>query len=211
MPSPIELLIREADVALRTLFPEGARPGSRPMPGAELSEAAMKDEARRHAGGLMRVNHSGEVCAQALYQGQALTAKLPEVREEMQHAAAEETEHLAWCEARLKELDSKPSLLNPLWYAASFGIGALAGLAGDDWSLGFVAETEHQVSAHLQGHLESLPSEDAKTRAIIQQMDIDEREHAKMAERAGARDLPAPVKTLMGLVSKVMTRTSYYF
>jgi ubiquinone biosynthesis monooxygenase Coq7 len=158
----------------------------------------------------MRVNHSGEVAAQALYHGQALTAKLPHVRLAMQHAAREEQDHLAWCEERLKELDSHTSLLNPLWYAMSFGIGALAGLAGDQYSLGFVAETERQVGAHLDEHLQALPENDARSRAILEQMHTDELHHREQALAAGAQELPESVKAVMGVVSKVMTKSSYF-
>ena len=159
----------------------------------------------------MRVNHSGEVCAQALYQGQALTAQLSQVKEQMTQAAAEEIEHLAWCEKRLAELDSKPSLLNPIWYGGSLLLGALAGLAGDKISLGFVAETERQVTAHLQSHLRRIPAEDSKTKVILEQMQVDEEHHAETAVQAGAVELPYLVKKVMSAVSKLMTKSSYYF
>jgi ubiquinone biosynthesis monooxygenase Coq7 len=158
----------------------------------------------------MRVNHSGEVCAQALYHGQALTAKLPTVREEMQQAALEEQDHLAWCEDRLHELNSKPSVLNPLWYGLSFGIGAAAGIAGDKWSLGFVVETEKQVCAHLEEHLQRIPINDERTHAILTQMHQDEDQHRQQAQDAGGAELPPPIKHLMGFISKIMTKTSFY-
>ena len=152
----------------------------------------MDEENRQHAAGLMRINHAGEVCAQALYAGQAVTARNLEVQAEMQQAANEEIDHLSWCKDRLDELESKPSRLDPFWYAGSFAIGAVAGLAGDGWSLGFLKETENQVEAHLEGHIEKLPPEDARSRAILDQMKIDEAKHAKMAEDSGAYDLPRP-------------------
>ncbi|PRD29861.1 UNVERIFIED_CONTAM: coq7 [Trichonephila clavipes] len=158
----------------------------------------------------MRVNHSGEVCAQALYHGQALTAKLPHVREEMQQAAIEEQDHLAWCEDRLKELDSHTSLLNPIWYGLSYGMGAIAGIAGDKYSLGFVAETERQVSQHLQDHIQQLPEHDERSRKILVQMNEDELHHRDTALNAGGVDLPVPVRITMTAISKLMTKTSYY-
>jgi ubiquinone biosynthesis monooxygenase Coq7 len=158
----------------------------------------------------MRVNHAGEVSAQALYQGQALTAKLAEVRGKMERAALEENDHLAWCERRLKELDSHTSMLNPLWYTGSFAIGALAGLAGDKWSLGFVVETERQVVKHLDEHLSRLPEQDRRSRAILEQMKEDETHHATAALNAGGAELPEPVRQLMRLTSKVMTNAAYY-
>ena len=200
-------IIAGFDQALRSLVPHTTQ-AERPMPAADqLSHLNVSDA--RHVAGLMRVNHSGEVCAQALYHGQALTAKLPHVKQEMNQAAREEQDHLAWCEMRLSELDSHTSLLNPLWYGLSFGLGAAAGLAGDDYSLGFVAETERQVSAHLQSHLASLPETDARSRGILQQMNQDELHHREQALAAGGKELPAPVRGLMTVVSKVMTRASY--
>ena len=175
-----------------------------------MDEHELSDTQRRHAAALMRINHTGEVCAQALYQGQAVTAKLPEVRLSMERAATEESDHLAWCETRLDELGSRTSYLNPAWYAMSFGLGAAAGLAGDRWSLGFVAETEEQVCNHLQDHLQQLPPADSKSRAILAQMLIDERQHGEQARRAGGMDLPLPVKLGMGLMSKVMKKVSYH-
>lgn len=206
--SLFDRLIGHGDVALRTL--SGTHAGEvRPLPGAEHSPADLPEEQRRHVAGLMRVNHTGEVCAQALYQGQALTARLPRVRKQMEDAAKEEEDHLAWCEQRLAELDSHTSLLNPVWYGMSLGVGALAGFAGDKWSLGFVEETEVQVCAHLNSHLARLPAEDERTRKIIEQMREDEARHAAMAKRAGAASLPPPVKKLMSAVARVMTTTAY--
>jgi len=204
----LDHLLLQADRALRTLSP-GAPCHARPSPAKMELEAELSDAERRHAAGLMRVNHSGEVCAQALYQGQALTAKLPQVRGEMEQAADEEIDHLAWCEQRLRELDSRPSLLNPLWYGLSFGLGAAAGKVSDRISLGFVAATEEQVCKHLQSHLQELPAEDRKSRAVVEQMLVDEEEHGHAALAAGGTRFPAPLKGLMSLVSKVMTSASY--
>jgi 3-demethoxyubiquinol 3-hydroxylase len=204
----IDTLILQADQALRTLVP-GSVSAARVNPAKATPAAALDAAASSHAAGLMRINHTGEVCAQALYQGQALTAKLPEVRQSMEHAAAEEVDHLAWCEDRLRELDSSPSLLNPLWYGMSFGLGALAGLAGDKWSLGFVAETEKQVCEHLQEHLAALPQQDGKSRHILEEMLVDEARHASTAMEAGAAELPQPLKQGMALMAKVMKTTVY--
>ncbi|MDJ0808383.1 MAG: 2-polyprenyl-3-methyl-6-methoxy-1,4-benzoquinone monooxygenase [Gammaproteobacteria bacterium] len=197
------------DQALRTLF---GRPQvtERQNPALAINESELTEQERDETARLMRINHTGEICAQALYQGQALTAKLPEVRASMERAALEENDHLDWCDKRLSELDSRKSLLNPLWYAGSFTIGALAGLAGDKWSLGFVAETEHQVEAHLNEHLRRLPESDEKSRAILEQMKEDEIHHAAVALEAGGAELPAPIKLAMQLTSKVMTKTVYY-
>jgi ubiquinone biosynthesis monooxygenase Coq7 len=209
---PMELLILSLDRALHTVVP-GAVHSSRPNPAGPVSgdpDDDIRDEdTRAHVAGLMRVNHSGEVCAQALYQGQALTASDPETREAMAHAAAEEVDHLAWCEARLEELDARPSLLNPIWYAGSFGIGAIAGLIGDRWSLGFLAETERQVVDHLQSHLDRLPEEDGRTRRIVEQMQEDEERHGDGATAAGGAELPPPVKSLMSSVARVMTTIAF--
>jgi ubiquinone biosynthesis monooxygenase Coq7 len=205
----IDQLIAGVDGALRTAFTPATVTG-RPNPGAELAGELRDDAERRHVAGLMRVNHAGEIAAQGLYQGQAATADLPEVREAMEHAAAEEIDHLAWCEQRLTELGSRPSLLGPLWYAGAFAIGAGAGLVGDRWSLGFVAETERQVVRHLEEHLGMLPKADARSRAILEKMREDELEHGSAARAAGGAELPAPVKGVMGLVSKVMTRGAYW-
>ena len=169
----------------------------------------MSPTEQKHAAGLMRINHTGEVCAQALYAGQASTANLAQVREAMEEAAAEEVDHLAWCEQRLQELDSRPSLFNPLWYALSFGMGAAAGLAGDKWSLGFVAETEKQVCDHLEEHLEKLPESDQRSKAVLEQMIVDERHHGETATEAGGVPLPPPVKQAMLAMSKVMKKTTY--
>ncbi|MCA0900446.1 2-polyprenyl-3-methyl-6-methoxy-1,4-benzoquinone monooxygenase [Microbulbifer agarilyticus] len=204
----LDRLLLQADRALRTLSP-GSPCHERPSPAKAVDEAELSDSERRHAAGLMRVNHSGEVCAQALYQGQALTAKLPEVRAEMEHAADEEIDHLAWCEQRLDELGSRPSVLNPLWYGMSFGIGAAAGKIGDKVSLGFLAATEEQVCKHLEGHLQELPEQDEKSRAVVEQMLVDEAKHQHAALDAGGARFPGPVKGLMTLVSKAMTSVSY--
>jgi ubiquinone biosynthesis monooxygenase Coq7 len=207
--SPFDRLLMQVDKAARTLL--GPSPvGERPNPADSFPDAELGEEERRRVSGLMRVNHAGEVSAQALYQGQALTAKLPEVRGKMERAAAEENDHLAWCQRRLDELGSHTSFLNPLWYAGSLAIGALAGLAGDRWSLGFVAETERQVVSHLEEHLERLPAQDHKSRAILERMKEDERHHATTALKAGGAELPQPVKRIMRLSSKVMTTTAYY-
>lgn len=206
--SLLDRFITEADKALRTIAPNATQ-AQRANPASTHNENMLSAEERQHAAGLMRVNHTGEVCAQALYQGQALTARLPDVRAEMERAAKEEEDHLVWCEERVTELGSHTSYLNPLWYAMSFGIGAAAGLAGDKWSLGFVAETEKQVCDHLQSHIAKVPLQDEKTRAIIGQMHHDESEHMQMALQAGAAELPAPVKTLMTAVARLMTAAAY--
>jgi len=196
------------DQALRTVFGK-PKVTERSNPADDIPDANMDASQQQHVAGLMRVNHVGEVCAQALYQGQAMTAKLDTVRESMQRAADEENDHLAWCERRLDELGSHKSLLNPLWYTWSFGLGAAAGLAGDKWSLGFVAETEHQVVRHLDEHLGQLPSQDARSRAILEQMKEDESHHATTALEAGGAELPEPIKQAMKFTSKIMTTTAY--
>ncbi|WP_419419834.1 2-polyprenyl-3-methyl-6-methoxy-1,4-benzoquinone monooxygenase [Legionella sp. D16C41] len=207
----LDQVIREIDVAIRTLLPPTKRVSDRPSPAKDLaSNEVLTANQKKHVAGLMRVNHAGEVCAQALYQGQALTARLTDVRAQMVNAAEEEVDHLAWCEQRLHELNSQPSLFNPIWYIGSFTIGALAGLVGDKFSLGFLAETELQVSAHLQKHLEKLPLEDKKTPLILKQMQEDEAHHAEVAKQAGAIELPEILKYLMNKTSKLMTKTSYY-
>ena len=206
--SGIDRLIQSFDQGLRSLVP-GATAAHRNNP-AQTNPAPLSVSEARHVAGLMRVNHSGEVCAQALYHGQALTAKLPHVREEMQQAAIEEQDHLAWCEDRLKELDSHTSVLNPIWYGLSYGMGAIAGIAGDKYSLGFVAETERQVSQHLQEHIQQLPSHDDRSRKILEQMNEDELHHRDTALKAGGIDLPVPVRITMTAISKLMTKTSYY-
>lgn len=201
-------LLSEADTLLRTLSSRG-NTATRPSPARGHGDAELGQRDRRHVAGLMRVNHTGEVCAQALYQGQALTAKMPAVRDEMQQAAAEEVDHLVWCEERLRELDSRPSLLNPAWYGMSFALGAVAGAIGDTVSLGFVAATEERVCAHLRDHLQQLPEGDRRSRLILQQMLEDEERHGENALAAGGRDFPRPVKDAMSAVSRVMTRTAY--
>jgi len=206
--SLFDRLITEADAVMRTITSRGHSAG-RPSPSEGHADSDLSDRERRHVAGLMRVNHTGEVCAQALYQGQALTAKLPTVREEMQQAAAEEIDHLVWCEQRLRELNSQPSLLNPAWYGLSFALGAVAGAIGDKVSLGFVAATEERVCRHLRDHLKTLPEEDRKSRLILQQMLEDEQRHGVNALEAGGTDFPQPVKDAMTAVSKVMTRSSY--
>lgn len=196
-------VILQLDQALHTLVP-GSSHAQRPSPAARAEDGELSDAERKLAAGLMRINHTGEVCAQALYQGQSLTARLPDVRHTMNHAAAEEVDHLAWCETRLKELDSRPSLLNPAFYAMSFGLGAIAGAIGDKWSLGFVGETEKQVCEHLEDHLERLPAQDHKSRAVIQQMIADEQKHGDSAMAAGGAELPLPVTAGMKLMAGVM-------
>src|SRR5690625_2088520 len=210
--SRLDRLLIQADHAFRTVFNPAPAP-VRPSPAAEILEPGNNEHLsaaeQRHAAGLMRDNHSGEICAQALYQGQALTARLPEVREEMEQAAAEESDHLAWCEQRVRELGETTSRLNPLWYGMSFTLGAAAGLVSDRLSLGFVAATEDQVCKHLREHLDELPPADQASRAVVRQMLVDEARHAHHARQAGGMDFPAPVKGVMSLVSKVMTSTSY--
>ncbi|HLU13944.1 MAG TPA: 2-polyprenyl-3-methyl-6-methoxy-1,4-benzoquinone monooxygenase [Arenimonas sp.] len=205
--SPLDRLLIEVQHALDTSF--GKAHAERPNPAGELPEVEMDDAARRHAAGLMRINHTGEVCAQALYLGQAAVARDPDTREHLLDAAQEETDHLAWCADRLDELESRPSLLNPLWYAGSWAIGAAAGLRGDGWNLGFVVETERQVEAHLEEHLGSLPPGDERSRAILRVMKDDEVRHADNAVAAGARILPPPIPALMAFASKVMKTVAY--
>ncbi|STY21470.1 ubiquinone biosynthesis protein [Legionella steigerwaltii] len=206
----LDTLISEVDNALRTLFPPAQRMSARPSPAEQITDTDLSIREKKHIAGLMRVNHAGEVCAQALYQGQALTAQLTHIKQQMSDAAAEETDHLAWCETRLAELDSSPSILNPFWYCGSIILGAVAGLAGDKISLGFVAETERQVSTHLQRHLDKLPVNDKKSQSILIKMKEDEEQHATAALNAGAIELPYIVKQLMRIVSKLMTKSSYY-
>lgn len=201
-------LIVEFDKGLRTLLAKA--PTARPYPDARLEEATMDEAEKKHAAALMRINHTGEICAQALYQGQALTARDPLVQEKLKQAAWEETEHLAWTSKRVDELGSHLSVLNPLWYTGSLALGAVAGLLGDKWNLGFLAETERQVGAHLQSHLDSLPAQDVKSRAVVQQMYVDEVSHADMAIELGGEELPLPVKLAMRGMSVVMTRTVYW-
>lgn len=205
----IDSLLCVADNALRTLA-GGYQTTSRPSPSENLPEGELSSQQKRHVAGLMRINHCGEVCAQALYQGQALTARLPDVRDKMEQAAKEENDHLDWCHQRLLELDTHTSWLNPFWYAGSFTIGAMAGALGDRWSLGFVVETEHQVVNHLSNHLEQLPQKDMRSRKILEVMRQDEMEHATAALNAGGAELPKVIKQSMNLMSKVMTKTVYY-
>jgi ubiquinone biosynthesis monooxygenase Coq7 len=207
LPSLDELIVA-FDKGLRTVFAPAQ--SLRATPGRDLSESAMTEEQRRLSASLMRVNHSGEICAQALYQGQALTARNPRAKAALEQAAREETEHLAWTEGRIEELGGRKSLLNPVWYAGSFALGALAGLAGDRWNLGFLAETERQVVTHLEGHLGRLPEEDARSRAIVEKMKEDEARHATSAVGHGAAELPEPAKAAMRLSSKVMTETAFW-
>ena len=203
----IDSLIVGFDRALRTLT--GLAQASRPIPGADLPEPELTPEERQHGGALMRVNHTGEVCAQALYAGQALVARNPEVGNRFAAAAREEEEHLAWTQSRLAQLEDRPSLLNPLWYAGSFAIGALAGLAGDRVNLGFVVETERQVEEHLTTHLDALPEADAKSRAIVDAMRDDEVRHGAMAQEAGAVALPYPVREAMRVTASIMKAVAY--
>ena len=206
--SLLDKLITEADSVMRTITSRGNQAG-RNSPSEGHRDAELSERERAHIAGLMRVNHTGEVCAQALYQGQALPAKLPTVREEMQQAAAEEIDHLVWCEERLRELGSHTSYLNPAWYGMSFALGAIAGAIGDKVSLGFVAATEERVCSHLKEHLKQLPEDDRKSQLILQQMLQDEQRHGDNALAAGGTDFPRPVKDAMSAVSQVMTRTSY--
>ena len=205
--SPLDRLLELADTGLRSSF---AKPQStRPTPG-NPAPAPVDSGRRRHVAGLMRVNHAGEIAAQGLYQGQALTARTPETRAALRRAADEEGDHLAWCRDRLDELGSRPSLLNPLWYAGSVAIGAVAGLCGDRASLGFMAETEKQVEGHLADHLSRLPADDARSRAIIEQMQADEVGHGRAAIAAGGESLPEPIPRLMRLTARFMTGTAYW-
>ncbi len=206
--SVLDQFITQIDHGLRTVLGDAPTP-ERVSPALDVQDAELSSADRDHAVALMRVNHTGEVCAQALYQGQALTAKLPDVREQMKEAAIEEVDHLAWCEERIKDLGGNTSLLNPFFYAASFGIGATAGLISDKLSLGFVAATEDQVCSHLKTHLDQLPAEDLKSRAVVEEMLADEERHAQAALDAGGYNFPSPVKQAMTLVSSVMTKGSY--
>jgi ubiquinone biosynthesis monooxygenase Coq7 len=204
----IDRCITEFDKGLRTIF--GVHPSARPMPGREIGEADLSDTEKRHSAALMRVNHCGEVCAQALYQGQALASDNESLRDALDVAAREEADHLAWCERRIAELGGRLSVLNPLWYAGALTIGFAAGKFGDDWNLGFLAETEHQVEQHLQGHLDRLSEADLRTRAVVEQMKQDEASHADTALRLGGRALPAPTRKVMQLASRAMTTSSYW-
>lgn len=204
----LDRLIIEFDRTLRTLLADAQ--SVRPHPDAKLVDAPLQDAEKKEAAALMRVNHTGEVCAQALYNGQSLTTRNPQTVEALRQASREETEHLAWCDKRIGELGGRKSLLNPLFYSGSFALGAMAGALGDKWNLGFLAETERQVGRHLDEHLQRLPAQDVKSRAILEQMRTDEAEHAATAVAHGAAELPKPAKAAMQLVSKVMTRTAYY-
>ncbi len=203
----LDNLIVVFDNSLRTVFAPAR--AARVNPAADLPEAGLGEAEKREAEALMRVNHVGEVCAQALYQGQALTARNPEAKLALEQAAREETDHLAWCESRIHELGGRKSLLNPLWYAGSFALGAAAGVLGDKWNLGFLAETERQVEAHLDEHLRQLPEQDAKSRAIVEQMKADEIRHAQTAVHYGAAELPVPVKAAMRGMSMIMKRVAH--
>ena len=205
----IDLVINEVDKGLK-YSTQNYQTESRPYPADKIEQDPLNELERNHSAGLMRVNHSGEVCAQALYRGQALTAKLGDTRTKMEQAASEELDHLSWCNKRLEELNNKPSVLNPIWYGMSFSIGAVAGLVGDKWSLGFVHETEEQVVKHLDGHLDNLSKKDLKTKVVIEQMRIDEEQHSHDALEAGAEILPDEIKDLMSMVAKVMTNSSYH-
>ncbi|HMJ49689.1 MAG TPA: 2-polyprenyl-3-methyl-6-methoxy-1,4-benzoquinone monooxygenase [Burkholderiales bacterium] len=204
----LEDLILRFDKALRTLTVPAQ--SARPVPGDNVEENGLSEADIRLSTALMRVNHSGEICAQALYEGQALTARNASVQQALQKAATEETEHLAWTERRIEELGGRKSLLNPLWYGGSFAVGALAGLLGDKWNLGFLAETERQVERHLEQHLQRLPQEDFRSRAILEQMKSDEARHATTAISQGAAELPQPLKLTMQLASKLMTKTAFW-
>ena len=206
--SPLDGIIAQCDQALRTCVP-GANQASRSTPAEAHKEQELSGSEKKHIAGLMRINHTGEVCAQALYAGQALTAKSHETIASMKHAAAEEVDHLAWCDERLTQLGSRPSLLNPIFYGLSFALGATAGLAGDKWSLGFVAETERQVEKHLQNHLDEIPESDQKTKAIIKQMIIDEQQHGESAKAAGGKNLPNPIQLAMKTMAGVMKKATY--
>jgi len=207
--SPLDRILASANNALRTVAAPAGR-SARENPAANIIDADLDAQQKRHAAGLMRINHAGEVAAQALYQGHATVARDKGIEAQMQHAADEEFDHLAWCEQRLQELGEDVSRLSPFWYAGAFAIGAASGVLGDKWSLGFIAETERQVCAHLDSHLDSLPPEDVKSRAIIEQMRDEEEEHGDNAINAGAADLPAPVRRLMKMTAKVMTKTAYW-
>ena len=204
----LDRAIIEFDRALRTVFAPAST--VRPVPGDDLPEADLSEEEKNRSAALMRVNHCGEICAQALYQGQALTSGNPELATTLGRAAREETEHLAWTEKRITELGGRKSLLNPLWYGGSFVLGAIAGRLGDAWNLGFLAETERQVEAHLTDHLGRLPKSDRRSWQVLEQMKEDEIGHAETAVTLGARELPAPFKLAMKVASRVMTRTAYW-
>jgi len=207
--TPLDKLLASANNALRTVAAPAGH-SARPNPGEHIIEAELDARERAHAAGLMRVNHAGEICAQALYQGHAAVARDKSIEAQMQRAANEEFDHLAWCEERIHELGENVSRLSPFWYAGAFAIGAASGILGDKWSLGFIAETERQVCAHLDSHLDGLPPGDARSRAIVEQMRDEEEEHGENAIEAGAAELPAPVKRLMQMTAKIMTKTAYW-
>jgi len=205
----LDRFIIEFDKGLKTLA--ATAHSVRPYPDQNVSlPTELNSTEKRHAAALMRINHCGEVCAQALYNGQALTTKNPQTVLALEQASKEETEHLAWCERRIQELGGRTSLLNPIWYVSSFTLGAIAGALGDKWNLGFLAETERQVGVHLNQHLDALPANDDKSRAILEQMKIDEAEHAATAIHLGGAELPSPIKAAMQGMSKVMTSTTYH-
>ena len=206
--SPLDRLLVGINDALTTVTRPASR-STRKNPAADLPEADLSASEKTHAAGLMRVNHAGEVAAQALYQGHAAVSKDPLIEQQMRDAADEELDHLGWCEQRLDELDSEPSVLSPVWYAGAFAIGAASGVLGDRWALGFVEETERQVAEHLAGHLQTLPDNDERSRAIVSQMRDEEQAHGENAQAAGAVELPAPLKRLMRLTAKIMTQTAY--
>ena len=207
--TPLDRLLVSANNALRTVAAPAGR-SARPNPAEHIIDAELDARQKAHAAGLMRVNHAGEVCAQALYQGHAVVARDDAVKAQIRRAADEEFDHLAWCEQRIHELGENVSKLSPLWYAGAFAIGAASGILGDRWSLGFIAETEKQVCTHLDSHLEALPAEDVRSRAIVEQMRDEEEEHGSNAVDAGAAELPAPVKRLMQMTAKVLTKTAYW-
>lgn len=208
--TPLDRFLAGLGDALKTVGAPAGR-AARGNPAKDIAETDLSDRAKSHAAGLMRVNHAGEIAAQGLYQGHAAVARDDTIGEQMQHAADEEFDHLAWCEQRLTELNASPSRLSPIWYAGSFAMGAASGIFGDKWSLGFIAETERQVCDHLSRHLEKLPEEDNRSRAIVKQMRDEEQQHGENAVDAGAAELPGPVRQLMRLTSKIMTKTAYRF
>jgi ubiquinone biosynthesis monooxygenase Coq7 len=207
--TPLDKLLAGANNALRTVAAPAGRP-ARKNPSADIKDADLDAKQKAHAAGLMRVNHAGEVAAQALYQGHATVARDKDIEDQMKRAADEEFDHLAWCEQRIHELGYKPSRLSPLWYAGAYTIGAASGVLGDKWSLGFIAETERQVCSHLESHLDQLPTNDAKSRAIVEQMRDEEAEHGENAIDAGAAELPRPLVHLMRATAKIMTKTAYW-
>lgn len=207
--SPLDRLLAGLDNALRTVAAPAGSP-ARQNPAEGIADAELTARQKAHAAGLMRVNHAGEIAAQGLYQGHAAVARNADNEAQMQRAAEEEHDHLAWCEQRLAELDSRPSRLSPIWYAGAFAIGAASGVFGDRWSLGFIAETENQVCAHLTRHLDRLPDQDARSRAIVEQMREEEEQHGKNANEAGAATLPKPIHRLMQLTASIMTRSAYW-